>query len=142
MARRDDGVLCAVARAVFVMPNNGISIDPRRYASVVLIHKARPRRRSRTTRARAHAPRWKRRYGSKALLSSVHVKDRKKRKPKKPNVLAPLPRVRRMSKGVHFGIAFVGLLFASLLAYTIWQYASAAQQEKDAIERARLDAGS
>ncbi len=47
-----------------------------------------------------------------------------------------------MSKGVHFGIALVGLLFASLLAYTIWQYVSAAQQEKDAIERARLDAGS
>jgi hypothetical protein len=70
------------------------------------------------------------------------VKDRKKRNPKKPSTPAPLPRVRRMSKGVHFGIAIVGLLFASLLAYTVWQYVSAAQHEKDAIERARLDAGS
>lgn len=70
------------------------------------------------------------------------MKDRRKRKPKKPSSPAPLPRVRRMSKGVHFGIALVGLLFASLLAYTIWQYVSAAQQEKGAIERARLDAGS
>jgi hypothetical protein len=41
MARRDDGVLCAVARAVFVMPNNGVSIDVRRYASVVLIHEGK-----------------------------------------------------------------------------------------------------
>lgn len=70
------------------------------------------------------------------------MKDRKKRKPTKATRPAPLPRVRRMSKGVHFGLAFVGLLFAGLIAYTISQYVSAAQQEKDAIERARLDAGS
>jgi hypothetical protein len=53
-----------------------------------------------------------------------------------------MPRVGRMSKGVHFGIAVVGLLFAALIAYTIWQYVAAAQQEKDGVERARLDAGS
>jgi hypothetical protein len=41
MARRDDGVLCTVARAVFVMANNGISIDARRYASVVLVHEGK-----------------------------------------------------------------------------------------------------
>ena len=70
------------------------------------------------------------------------MKERKKRKPNKPKSSAPLPRVRRMSKGVHFGLAFVGLIFVGLLAYTIWQYVSAAQQEKDAVERARLDAGS
>jgi hypothetical protein len=70
------------------------------------------------------------------------MRDKRKRKPVKGSNPAPLPRVRRMSKGVHFGLAFVGLIFAGLLAYTIWQYVSAAQQEKDAIERARLDAGS
>ncbi|MDB5220450.1 MAG: hypothetical protein JWO86_8377 [Myxococcaceae bacterium] len=70
------------------------------------------------------------------------MRDKKKRKPAKASNPAPLPRVRRMSKGVHFGLTFVGLIFAGLLAYTIWQYVSAAQQEKDAIERARLDAGS
>jgi hypothetical protein len=70
------------------------------------------------------------------------MRDKRKRKPVKASNPAPLPRVRRMSKGVHFGLAFVGLIFAGLLAYTIWQYVSAAQQEKDAIERARLDAGS
>lgn len=41
LARRDDGVLCGVARAVLVMPNNGVSIDVRRYASVVLIHEGK-----------------------------------------------------------------------------------------------------
>ena len=70
------------------------------------------------------------------------MKDRKKRKPNRPKSTAPLPRVRRMSKGMHAGLAFMGLIFAGLLAYTIWQYVSAAQQEKDAVERARLDAGS
>ncbi len=71
------------------------------------------------------------------------MRDRKKRKPKKPaGTPAPLPRVRRMSKGVHFGIAIVGLLFAGLIAYTIWQYVAVAQQEKDGVERTRLDAGS
>jgi hypothetical protein len=70
------------------------------------------------------------------------MKARKKRNPIKPKTTAPLPRVRRMSKGVHFGMALVGLIFAGLIAYTVWQYVSAAQQEKDAVERARLDAGS
>ncbi len=70
------------------------------------------------------------------------MRDRKKKKPIKPKNTAPLPRVRRMSKGVHFGLAFVGLIFAGLLAFVIWQYVSAAQQEKDAAERARVDAGS
>lgn len=70
------------------------------------------------------------------------MKERKKRGPTKPKSTAPMPRVGRMSKGVHFGIAVVGLLFAALIGYTIWQYVAAAQQEKDAVERARLDAGS
>lgn len=70
------------------------------------------------------------------------MKARKKRKANKPRSAAPLPRVRRMSKGLHVGLAFVGLIFAGLVAFVIWQYVSAAQQEKDAVERARLDAGS
>lgn len=41
MARRDDGVLCAVARAVLAMPNHGVSVDARRYASVVLVHEGK-----------------------------------------------------------------------------------------------------
>jgi len=37
MAHREDGVLCAIARSVTVMPNHGVSVDARRYASVVLV---------------------------------------------------------------------------------------------------------
>lgn len=71
------------------------------------------------------------------------MRDRKKRKPNKPKgAAAPLPRVRRLPPSARLGAAFIGLIFASLLAYVIWQYVSAAQQEKDAIEKARLDAGS
>ena len=37
MAHRDDGVLTAIARSVVAMPNHGVSVDTRRYASVVLV---------------------------------------------------------------------------------------------------------
>ena len=32
----------------------------------------------------------------------------------------PLMRVRRLSTGVHFGLACVGLLFVAIAAYWIW----------------------
>lgn len=70
------------------------------------------------------------------------MKDRKKRKPNKPKTSAPLPRVRRLPGSAKLGMAFIGIIFAALIGYVIWQYVSAAQEEKDAIEKARIDAGS
>lgn len=40
-ARRPDGVLVAIARSVTVMANHGVSVDARRYASVVLVHEGK-----------------------------------------------------------------------------------------------------
>jgi hypothetical protein len=37
-----------------------------------------------------------------------------------PHKAVPLPRVRRLSKGVHFGLACVGILFVAIVAYGIW----------------------
>jgi hypothetical protein len=40
-ARRHDGVLVAIARSVTVMANHGVSVDARRYASVVLVQEGK-----------------------------------------------------------------------------------------------------
>lgn len=41
MAHRDDGVLCGTARSVVAMPNHGVSVDTRRYASVVIVQEGK-----------------------------------------------------------------------------------------------------
>lgn len=48
------------------------------------------------------------------------MRHRPKRPPHKPHKPAPLPRVRRLSKGMHFGLACIGVLFAGLIAVWIW----------------------
>jgi hypothetical protein len=35
------------------------------------------------------------------------------------HVIAPLPRVRHLSRGVHFGLGIVGLCFVAMVAYWI-----------------------
>ena len=44
--------------------------------------------------------------------------------PKRPPYKAPepvtLPRVRKLSRGVHFGLACVGFLFLGMIAFWIW----------------------
>lgn len=40
-ARRHDGVLIAIATSVSVMTNHGVSVDARRYASVVLVQEGK-----------------------------------------------------------------------------------------------------
>lgn len=40
--------------------------------------------------------------------------------PIKPHEPVPLPRVRRLSRGVHFGLACVGVLFAGMLGFWLW----------------------
>ena len=47
-------------------------------------------------------------------------RDKPKRPPKKPQAPVTLPRVRRLSRGVHFGLACVGILFLGMLGYYIW----------------------
>ena len=47
------------------------------------------------------------------------MRDRPKHPPYHPHVAAPLPRVRRLSHGVHFGLGIVGLCFVAMIIYWI-----------------------
>ncbi len=48
------------------------------------------------------------------------MRHKPKRPPFKPHPPPTLPRVRRLSRGVHFGLACVGLLFLGMLGFWIW----------------------
>lgn len=50
------------------------------------------------------------------------MRDRPKHPPHHAHTPAPLPRVRRLSRGVHFGLGVVGLGFVAIVVY--WLRAS------------------
>lgn len=45
------------------------------------------------------------------------MRHKPKRPPYHPHTPAPLPRVRRLSRGVHFGLACVGILFVAMIVF-------------------------
>ena len=47
------------------------------------------------------------------------MRHKPKNPPIHPHVEVPLPRVRRLSRGVHFGIACVGLFFVAMVVYWV-----------------------
>lgn len=61
-------------------------------------------------------------------------RDKPHHPPKHPHEPAPLPRVRRLSAGVHFGLACIGLFFLVIGVY--WYRGSHEQPLKEPISPA------
>ena len=57
--------------------------------------------------------------GWSAICLDGTVRHRPKHPPIHPHVVAPLPRVRRLSRGVHVGIACIGFFFVAIIMYWI-----------------------
>ena len=52
-----------------------------------------------------------------ATCLRLAVRHRPKHAPTHPHVVVPLPRVRKLSRGVHFGIACIGFFFVAMIVY-------------------------
>lgn len=56
-------------------------------------------------------------FARPAICLNRAVRHRPHHPPIHPHAVAPLPRVRRLSRGVHVGIAIIGVFFVTMIVY-------------------------